>query len=241
MPDINFMKYFPIVFAIIFVVIIIIIIMTIVRNIRRSISRTLGNVNRIMDAVKAADDEQMYTPKSLSGVESIHLRNIMRDFPEFNPSLAKSYIKSFITEYFAAMAMHKTDLACFEDTCSRQFIELMSSEFSSPIQTYSQVKVHKVVISDYKKMGDEAEVMFQLALQYVPSRTGRLSQEKYTVSYSYFLESGAQGEMASLICQHCGAPISSLGVKVCPYCDSAVAGVAMDRAWKITDVKKTTY
>ncbi len=237
----RFMSIFPIVFTVIFVVIFIIAIINIVKGIRRNINRTFNNVNRIMDAVRAADDEQMYTPKTLTGVESIHLRNIMRDFPEFNPSLAKSYIKSFMGEYFAAMAMRKTDLACFEDTCSRQFIELMSSEFSSPLETYSQVKVHKIVISDYKKMGDEAEVMFQLALQYVPSRTGRLSQEKYTVSYSYFLESGAQGEMASLICQHCGAPISSLGMKVCPYCDTAVAGVAMDRAWKITDVRKTTY
>lgn len=212
-----------------------------VYSIKRSIKRKLSKVSQLLDVIKSADDEQMHTPKTLSGTESIHLSQIRRDFPDFNPTLAKTYIKSFVTEYFAAMKEQRTDLTSFEDNCSKQLIEMMMAEFASPACTYSQVKIHKVVISDYRKNVDEANVFFQLALQYVSSKTNRLSQEKYTVTYSYFLETGAQGEMASVICQHCGAPVNSLGAKVCPYCDAAITAVAMDRTWKITDIKKTTY
>ncbi len=208
----------------------------------RKVKRSLGQFSEVMNTIKAADEEQMHTPKTLSGVESIHLKRIMKDFPEFNPSLAKTYIKSFVNEYFAAMKAHRTDLGDFEDTCSRQFIELMTAQFADTASTtYSQVKVHKLVISDYKKTNDEADIYFQLALQYVPSSTNRLTQEKYTVTYSYFIETGAQGEMASIICSHCGAPINTLGAKVCPYCDSAVAAVSVDRTWKVTDLRRTTY
>lgn len=212
-----------------------------VYSIKRSITRKLNKVSQLFDAIKAADDEQMHTPKTLSGTESIHLSQLRKDFPSFNPTLAKTYIKSFTTEYFAAMKEKRTDLKSFEDTCSRQLIEMMTAEFAAPAVTYSQVKIHRVVISDYRKNVDEANVFFQLALQYVSSKTNRLSQEKYTVTYSYFLETGAQGEMASVICQHCGAPVNSLGAKVCPYCDAAITAVAMDRTWKITDIKKSTY
>ena len=212
-----------------------------VYSIKKSIQRKLSKVSRLIDTIKAADDEQMYTPKTLSGTESIHLSQLRKDFPDFNPTLAKTYVRSFVTEYFTAMREKRTDLTCFEDTCSRQFIEMMMAEFAAPAYTYSQVKIHKIVISDYRKNVDEANVSFQLALQYVSSKNNRLSQEKYTVTYSYFLETGAQGEMASVICQHCGAPVNSLGTKICPYCDAAITAVAMDRTWKITDIKKTTY
>ncbi len=217
----------------------------VVRKIKRTIQkakRAVQSISNVMDTIKTADDEQMYTPKTLSGLESIHLKKIESDFPEFNPSLAKTYIKSFVNEYFAAMKAHKRELTSFEDTCSKQFIELMTAKFSDiKATTYSQVKIHKIVISDYKKTNDEADVYFELALQYIPSNTNRLTQEKYTVTYSYFLESGSQGEMASIICSHCGAPINTLGAKVCPYCDSAVAAVSVDRTWKVTDLKRTTY
>ncbi len=214
----------------------------VVYRIYKAISKAAKAVKDITDTIKAADQEQIYTPKSLSGVESIHLKQIKKDFPEFNVSVAKSDIKAFVNEYFVAMKEHRTDLSSFEDTCSKQFIELMMAKISDlSYTTYSQVKIHKIVISDYKKSSEEADIYFQLALQYIPSNTERLTQEKYTATYSYFIESGANGEMASVICGHCGAPVSTLGAKYCPFCDAAITAVSVDRVWKVTDLRKTTY
>lgn len=210
------------------------------RRIVRKISHGVSQASKLISTIKAADDEQMYRPKTLMGTESIHLAKISKDFPEFNERLAKSYVKSVANAYFTTMSTGKFP-EDIKPICSEQFSFSCEADAESSDVTYADVKIHKIVISDYRKSGDEAVIEFQMALQYVSNRTNRLSQEKYKADYSYFLEYGGEGDAASLICQNCGAAINSLGIKVCPYCEAAITAVSIERAWKVTDFKRCTY
>ena len=195
------------------------------------------NSSGILKVIKEADTVQMITPKSLSGTESVYRDIILKDFPEFNVELARGYIKSFLPEYFHAMST--ANVTGIRDNCTAQFCDSLQSQFDSTkltgnsLQRYSSVKVHNAVISGYNKNGCEATISFEAALEY--ALNGRLSQHKYKILYSYFLSYGAKGENESLKCSNCGAPISTLGEKVCPYCGEAIEA-SVERTWKITDV-----
>lgn len=195
-----------------------------------------SSLRGIFNAVKEADTAQMTTPKTLSGTESVYRNMILKDFPEFNLELARSYIKGFLPEYFHAKSIGS--VSGIRDNCSTQFCDSLQSQLDSikltgqQPQRYDGVKVHNAVVSGYTKNGYEATITFEAAVEYVLN--GRLSQHKYKILYSYFLSYGAKGENESLKCSNCGAPISTLGEKVCIYCGEAIEA-SVERTWKITD------
>lgn len=196
-----------------------------------------GSMRELFDAIKEADTAQMTTPKTLSGTEPVYRNMILKDFPEFNLELARSYIKGFLLEYFHARSIGS--VSGIRDNCSAQFCDSLQSQLDSKklsgqqLDRYDGVRVHNSVISGYIKNGYEATITFEAAVEYVLN--GRLSQHKYKILYSYFLSYGAKGENESLKCSNCGAPISTLGEKVCAYCGEAIES-SVERTWKITDV-----
>lgn len=191
----------------------------------------------LYDAIKEADTAQMTTPRTLSGTEPVYRNMILKDFPEFNLELARSYIKGFLPEYFHARSIGNVN--GIRDNCSKQFCDSMQSKLDSlkltgkQLQSYHSVRVHNAVVSGYTKNGYEATITFEAAVEYVLN--GRLSQHKYKIFYSYFLSYGAKGENESLKCSNCGAPISTLGEKICAYCGEVIEA-SVERTWKITDV-----
>lgn len=191
----------------------------------------------LYDAIKEADTIQMTTPKTLSGTEPVYRNMVLKDFPEFNLELARSYIKGFLPEYFHAKSTGS--VSGIRDNCSAQFCDSLQSQLDSkklsgqPFERYESVRVHNAVISGYTKNGYEAAITFEAAVEY--ALNGKLSQHKYKILYSYFLSYGARGENESLKCSNCGAPISTLGEKVCVYCGEAIEA-SVERTWKITDV-----
>ena len=199
---------------------------------------TINTVSHIVDMAKAADEEQMTTPKSLSAIESVLEPKIRKDFPEFNFELSKTHIKNFFISYLESMSSGDTE--DIEKYCSKQFKEAVISQAKSSKVSYKNIIVHKVVISAYRRDGEEAVIEYQLAAQYNANNSQKTSQEKYTITYSYFLEYGAKGENVSLECPICGAGISKVGLKVCPFCDSLLPA-SIERTWKVTDVRRSTY
>lgn len=223
---------------IIVVLVLALIVALVIYTIFNKIRAAVRPYGQILQAIKDADDSQMRTPKSLSGTEPVHRDKLNKDFPEMNIDVAKTIISNFLSEYFAALSDGNIDR--IKEDCSSQLCDKIIANAKTNRITYSDVKVHRVVVSDYKKNNKEATITFQAAVQYVSSRTKKISQEKYLVLYSYYLDYGDEGENASLVCPYCGAPIDTIGMKVCPYCDNAIEA-SIVRTWKITDVKYNTY
>ncbi len=195
-----------------------------------------NSLGGLVNAIKVADTAQMTTPKTLSGTEPVYRDMIKKDFPEFNLELARSYIKGFLPEYFHALS--SGNVSGIRDNCSAQFCDSLQSQLDNKkltgkmFESYNGIKVHNAVISGYTKNGYEATIAFEAAVEYVLN--GRLSQHKYKIMYSYFLSYGARGENESLKCSNCGAPISTLGEKVCAYCGEMIEA-SLERTWKVTD------
>lgn len=78
------------------------------------------------------------------------------------------------------------------------------------------LKIHKVVISGYKRAAYDKTVIMQAALQY--PENGVIQQKMYVLLYTYLIENKEQSLSAN--CPNCGAPVSDSAAKICPYCDS---------------------
>ena len=208
-------------------------------RIRRSIRRFLNSaeirfLREFLRNAQSAGEEQEEQPKSLGGMTSIYLPQILRDFPEFNWEELQAEVEREV----------------------KNFLE------KENIQTAGAVRIHKTVINRYKRYNGSASIFCETAAEYwreaelagkagkneqknFKSRTGETHQtdrqaprKKQTVcetELAYIYDSGLAGAAASVVCPNCGAPVEQLGVKQCRYCGSALEISGM-RAWKVQRV-----
>lgn len=70
----------------------------------RQLSGGVLDADDLVEAILELDSEAQATPKSLSGCDSLVMPKILKDFPDFDPSLAKTYVKEYLTDYFSDKA-----------------------------------------------------------------------------------------------------------------------------------------
>ena len=81
----------------------VIVVMVIVRKIKRKIrsfSKQLFGTTDLVGALKEVDTTAMNTPRSLNGCDSLLLPKILRDFPDFDVNLAKTYVRNELNRRF---------------------------------------------------------------------------------------------------------------------------------------------
>lgn len=203
--------------------------MTLRKTVRES------GLSEFLRMVKHADLQSQRTPRSLSGGDTLFLPIILRDFPEFHLQFAKSEIGNNIVGIFNYINgehfQGKEKVQAFADTLKERYEQ----------KAVSNDRVHKTCISNYVKTQGTATIQFQTAFQfdYQDERRGRLTaQERYETDYTYLIQENRMedGEHAvSVRCGYCGAPMESVGAKLCAYCGTAL-DVIQDRAWQITGV-----
>ena len=176
-------------------------------------------------------------PKSLGGMTSIYLPQILRDFPEFNWEELRAEVE-------------------------RSVKELLEEK---NVRTAGEVRIHKTVISRYQKYHGTASILCETAAEYwmetENQRNGKIvacnvrqsakeqsgqngvtqqTRKKQTICEAeliYVYDSSLSGTAASLVCPNCGAPVEQLGVKQCRYCGS-ILEVSGAKSWKIQNVRE---
>ncbi len=207
-----------------------------IRRFKRKLIRKMNFASSTMKMIKDASENEMKTPRNLSGSDSMFMMRIGKDFPEYNNKVAKGIVTSVLFKYFGILNGDAIT-SVISDNCTSAFISELNSisEFNS--KKYNKVKIHKSIISDYKKNNQEATILYQLAVEYITGQNNLLSQHVYEVDYTYYLAYGDSGENESLVCSHCGAAISNLGHKVCEYCDTEIQS-SIERTWKVSAIRK---
>ena len=225
------------VMAVMIVVAMLLIVVIAVVKIRRRMRRFLNSaeVCLIRELVRSAQNgelQQEEQPKSLGGMTSIYLPQILRDFPEFNWEELRTEVE-------------------------RSVKELLETK---NVRSAGVVRIHKTVISRYQKYNGTASILCETAAEYwtkaenqensqTTARNVRQSakgqhgqndaaqqtRKKQTVCDVY--NSSLSGTAASLVCPNCGAPVEELGVKKCRYCGS-VLEVSGARSWKVQNVRE---
>lgn len=218
----------------------------------RHFSKSFFGTPDLLEGLRQQKWENSFKPKSLHSMEAVYLPRIQRDFPGLNIEELKKKSESILLSAFQALAS-KNERVLNPDA-GKEIREKVQSRIRELQQTgrqqvYDRLRIHKTVVSDYKKDHGQVWLILQIALEgYIYLLDGNkllegerevLSQCVYTLTYLYVQDEERLGgkEVLGLQCPHCGAPVKTLGHKFCDYCGSGIQEVNL-RVWHLIDYKR---
>lgn len=224
-----------------------------IRNKVRDFSCMAFGTNSLLEGMKQIEAETAVTPKSVSSATNLYLPAVMRDFPELHYDELKTRAENVLTSYLRSV-----------DTLSSSMLSEGTKELEEALslriqalknlnrqEHFHNIKIHKTELHQYRKNKGRVSIVFQSAVEYIhyleekgtliDGRKDIQQQSKYNIEVIYIQDQDKVediNEMAlGLHCPNCGAPIKSLGAKICEYCDSPVTEFNI-RTWNFSKVKE---
>lgn len=220
----------------------------------REISRTLWGKDTLAEGVAQMKKEYASTPKSVSAMTSLLLPGITEDFPYFEYHEMRERAENILVSYLRAVS--EQNISRITDG-TRELKDQAENEISmakaqGKREVFDRIKIHRTEISQYKKSAGRCIITFQSALEcfhYIEDTKGQISegskeykyQTRYNVDMAYIqdrnLVEDERDHALGVNCPNCGAPVSSLGAKVCEYCDTPLIEINI-HAWSFVNVSQ---
>lgn len=218
----------------------------------RRFSRQVFGTETLGEGLAKDKLERSLRPRSLQSMEPVYLPRIKKDFPELNIEELKTRGEGILLSQLRSLASQDIDkLVTYADKEIRTdtLTKIQDLRDNRTELVFKDLKIHKSVVSDYKKDQGQVWITLQTGLQGIiySLREGRLetgedsmlSQKVYRLSYLYVQDPDKvkDKEVLGLNCPNCGAPIRSLGNKVCDFCGSGISEVNY-KVWRLMDIRK---
>ena len=156
---------------------------------------------------------------------------IRRDFPEYNPELIRQRVMKDARTFYESAQVGK---CLYTDGISDQLKERLTS--SLPPDVDRDIKVHKVALSAYDDASEDRVLTFQAAAAF-RDPAGVTRQRRLILKYLAAWSTDTVTGVKKANCPNCGAPVPTVGAKVCRYCGTALK-VWAGTQWLLTDVKE---
>ena len=222
----------------------------------REFSKTMFGTEDITKAAEEMRRDYATTPKSVSAMTSLMLPRITADFPDFHYDEMKERAENVLISFLQAVTTQNTGLLKDGNTELKQQLENHLQMLVSRMRRehFDQIRIHRTEISQYRKTAGRCTISFHSAFEcflYITSEDSeRIEgskdykfQTKYKIDLIYIQDRDrVENELDSALginCPNCGAPISSLGAKVCRYCGSPVIELNI-HAWSFSHVEEVT-
>ncbi|MCR5250379.1 MAG: zinc ribbon domain-containing protein [Lachnospiraceae bacterium] len=216
----------------------------------RSITK---DVAPLIEAISGTDFDQIEaeyatTPKSVSGMTSLCIPRIAKDFPEFNWNEFKQKAENMLLSAFHAIEEEDASLVVNASSDLRSQVALMidNNRNAGHREIFREAVIHQTEIKDYRKEGGSCVITLQSSVGYYHYKTDRsgtivagsnsvTTQTRYDTELVYVQDTSLvkDGQKAlGSTCPNCGAPIKNLGSKECPYCGCGLTEISI-RVWNI--------
>jgi len=220
-----------------------------IRSRVRQFSRSAFGTASILDGLKQQQETLAETPKSVSGMTKIYLPQIARDFPAFRYEEFRQKAENMLLSAFSALSEQDISLLhdASEDLRQQVSLQIENAVSRGVRERFLDPRIHQTEITAYRKGNGRCCIVLQSAVGYyrydesqgrvVSGSSEFMTQTKYNIELVYIQDrtqlEKAQGDRAlGLTCPNCGAPITSLGTKVCEYCGTQIEEVSQ-YAWEI--------
>lgn len=223
-----------------------------VRGKIRNFSELFFGTGDLLKGLKGVRDNAARTVPSLSGVTSLMLPQIQKDFPEFSWPETKVSTENMIRAFYTAVS--RKDLS-FLSGAGRQLLEaaelmIEDNNRSGITEHFEDIIIHNTVISDYRKENGLCLIRMQSAIGFLHYRTGdgeenaggkeqTRTETRCNSELVYVQDLSKTGRDVSAVglhCPNCGAPVKNLGQKTCAYCGAALVELNM-RVWSLESVR----
>ncbi|NLY72442.1 MAG: zinc ribbon domain-containing protein [Tissierellia bacterium] len=218
----------------------------------RKFSREIFGVVNLVEGLKNQRLENSLRPKSLNSMEPVLLPRIRSDFPGLNVEELKARAERILLSSFRALA--SKDIGLLSEDSDKEIhgkilTQIQELRDNKTDMVFKDIRIHKTVVSDYKKDKGQVWITLQSALEGIiyTSRDGLvvegdkdyLTQAVYRLYYLYVQDPNLvkDRDAIGLNCPNCGAPVKNLGDKYCLYCGSGISEVNL-RVWRMLDFKR---
>lgn len=210
----------------------------------REFSKNLFGTSNIFEGIRRQKIELSNEPKSVAGMESLLLPNLIKDFPNLNISEFKKTAEKQII--LCLEAVENKDLSKL-NFVSEKIINWINSKISdlgsNDTVNYDSIRFHRTVLNKYIKVNGMCSIIFQTSVEYLYRKNDSdytKIQGRFNTEFIYIYDDSKigkdQGGIA-LNCPNCGAPIKDLGVKVCSYCGTGVIDL-VNKTWILNDISQ---
>ena len=201
----------------------------------------------ILRAAKDGEAEAEETPRSLSGMDTLYLPQIAKDFPEFNWNEWRSVIEDAVLDRMEAIEKRDASLVRKYPPVYEEVENILRAD-DEKIPHYRNTKIHKTVIRRYEKKGGTCVITAESSAQYMrPVKSGKdggtalkKRQTAFDTELVYIQDIDKAGPSATswgTVCPRCGAPVKKIGMKRCEYCGAAIEPVNR-RVWSIDRIRE---
>ena len=215
--------------------------------------KLLFGTDTLGEGIKKMDFEYANTPKSISSATNLYLPNILKDFPTFHYDEMKVRAEQVLVSFLQGVQFdNETKLLDGTDELKNQlrlYLERLHKE--NIIEHFERIKIHKTEINQYRKLNGRCSIIFQTAIEYIhyQEKNGKIingkkdirEQTKYNIEMIYIQDREVVAQYAdqgkALNCPNCGAPLTTLGDKICAYCDSPIIEYNL-KVWSFSSINK---
>lgn len=109
----------------------------------------------------------------------------------------------------------------------------IKQELKKYLKDKQSVKIHNVVIRNYKKHEFESVIVMQASAEYIEN--SRKQQKRYDFNYIHALVGSLTDSNIAAVCPSCGGPISDTRLTNCEYCGARLVNI-IERNWEVKDI-----
>lgn len=251
------MNYIPIIIILVLVLAVVIAIyygINYVKHKTREFSRAVFGSDNLLEGAEKMKQEYATTPKSVSAMTNLLLPKISSDFPDFHYDEMKERAENVLTQYLRGITEQNTGILTEGNTELKQqldnHIQMLSAQDLR--EHFDQIKIHRTEINQYRKTAGRCTITFQSALEcyhYLMDTSSTIKsgsktykyQTKYNIDLIYIqdrdLVENELDRALGINCPNCGAPLSSLGAKICEYCGSPIIEINI-HAWSFSNIEE---
>ena len=189
----------------------------------RQISREFFGTSSLIEGLKRQEALEDDTPKSVSGMTRVELPRIEKDFPEFHWPEWKQRCENQLKGYLEALEHRDLSYLGKVSVSLKDQVRLKIEEMEEKEirEEFDAIHVHQTPDKKKNVEREKEQHRFNLELVYIQDITKI-----------------RDGETAiSVNCPNCGAPVTDLGERVCPYCGGAVEPVNV-RVWELHRIEE---
>lgn len=224
------------------------------RQIIRKVNHAVrgADCDEIKSFMEGVFEDTSNTPKSISGMTSIYLPMIARDYPDLNYDEMKRMAKSFLTSYFNSITLGNIDVLEYADDDFKKKVSYIiadNSRFNTE-EHYEKVKIHQLELRNYTNAPGKHIISFQASVEYYhyKKKSGQITegskeqkcQMRYNIDMLHIQDRNLfDGTDISYgyNCPNCGAPLKAEGKIVCKYCGTGIEDFNI-KVWAFTDIKE---
>lgn len=234
------------------IVVLLIIVVIIYFKIKSGLSSLgFGDSKKIISMIKDSEEEAKYRHKSVSGLSSILIPKILKDFPNFNEQEFYNKVEASIIGILNTLSNNKVSSIKELNEIRTTLETLIESQVASSIkEKYEDIKFHEHAIKDYKNESGVLMITVNSSLEYYYEKSikGKVKiprkdykkQTTFTSTFVYIYDPDKYNiskSSFSVHCPNCSAPLKNIESRICEYCGAKVEDINL-RSWYITKYKE---